>query len=1062
MSIVRYSVRNPVLVNLLMVAILILGMASLAELPRELSPKVSFNWAFIVIPFPGVGAEEVEKLIVVPVEEELEKIDDVKTISAEANEGGCFIMVQFEDMSNDEFKEHLREVVMQVNSVELPEDAFDPIVDEFSSDDFMPVISVSIAGDISEQVLKQISDDLRDDLLDIDGIAQVAVTGTREREIWIEVDPRRLTQHNISMSQVAQAVSSSHFDLAGGDLYLGRESVLVRTVGEVDDPSGFNNLVVRWNPSGKHIQLGDVAKISDTWQEESSRSRIDGEPAVTLSISKRTWASSLDIIEEVKTVANSYESRLPQNAQIVFTNDNGIWIKDFIGKLTTNAQLGFLLVMVLLYLFMGFWNALVAAIGLPVAFMATFILMNQFDQSLSGSAMFGLILVLGIVVDDAIIVVENCYRHFQNGKSRVDAAIDGAHEVAFPVISATLTTIAAFSPLIFMSGIMGKFMRIMPIIVILTLAASMIEVFLIAPSHFADLGKLGTAFRKLKKFFRGHSSTDPINPYVAEPEEHHKRAGYKGWFIKTRRIYTRILIRIFRKRFLVGPALIVLLIIMGIFFAVFVDMEFFHGDEISQCMVWVTMPSGTRLEDTDRVIHAIEDIAEQLPQKELHTIIAAAGILQGETDWIFADHVGQVIVDLVEKEFRDRSLDDIIAELREKISKIPGPVDVKIEKVNNGPPVGKPVDVKVKGKHLEELAIVADEVKAELAEISGTRDIGDDNYIGKREVQLKIDPARAAIHGLTVTQIALEVRTALEGMEAAVYREGDEEIDVRVKMAGAKEGGEEFLKSMPIMTATGAMVRLDNLCDFEMTRTLFRIRRFNQERAISVSANVDNRTTTAVKVNMELERRFKDIALRHPGYRLDFRGEMKEFQDSMSELGKLFGFGVILIIVILVTQFKSVKQATIMLLPILFGLIGSMLALIIIRTPLSITAMYGMVALAGIAVNDAIVMISFINDSRARGAGKFLSIIRSGRIRLRPIILTTMTTIIGLLPMAIGLGGKSESWGPLASTIVGGMIAATILNLLVIPPVYSIVVDELYGLKPLGRWIEQRRAKRFL
>ncbi len=1021
MSIIHYSVKNPVIVNIITVAILLLGTISLIELPRELHPKISFNWIFIIVPFPSAGAEEVEKLLNIPIEDAIQDVDDIKLISSEAGEGGAFVMVQFEEIDDETFRTRLNEVEREVNNIDFPEGSLDPIVDDFDSDDFLPVISVSITGDIPERQLRDLTEDLRDDLIDIKGVGQVAITGVRDREIWIEVDPQKLYQHRLSMTQIAGAISARNLNLPAGNMSVGRESYLLRTIGEVGSADEFRDIIVRWSPRGNHLYLGEIATVTDRWKKESTRSRLDCQPSATLSVSKKANANSIDVIKQVKEVANNYRGSLPLKARIVFTNDNSIYIHDILHKLQTNAILGFVLVLIILNLFMGLRNAMVAAIGIPVAFMATFIFMNYSGHTFNGSSLFGLILILGVVVDDAIIVVENCFRHRQRGLPRKEAAVVGTTEVFAPVISATLTTIAAFLPLILMTGIMGKFMRIIPIVVCLTLAASMVEVFLIAPSHFAEWGGL-----------RGF--------------------GDDRWFRRLKTIYTKALMWTIRRRFLVGPVLVVIIILEVMVVALgLVPVEFFHGDEFSQFYIHVTMPPGTKLDDTDKVIRRIEESARDLAEEEVHTIISSTGLLQKEDDWIYADHVGQVIVDLVEKELRDRSMDEIIDEMRGKVQKFEGPIDIRIETMSGGPPVGKPVAVKIKGKYLDELAQVADEVKAVLASIPGTYDIGDDNLPGKQEVRIVVDEARASLYGLNVAAVAGEVRTAVDGSEVTVFRDGDEEVDVRLKMAGLENAGMEALRGLMIATPTGAMIRLDNICDFETEPTLFRIRHYKQERAITVSSNIDKRVTTAVEVNKELGRRFEEITARHPGYRLDFSGEMKEFTESFNQLARLFLFGVILIFTILSAQFKSVRQSLIILLTVPFGFIGSMIGLLIIQVPFSIVTMYGMVALAGIAVNDAIVMVSFINNARARGESKWRSIIESGRVRLRPIILTSVTTILGLTPMAIGLGGKSESWGPMANTIIFGLMASTTLTLLVIPTVYSIVVDDWFGLVPLKK-----------
>lgn len=1026
MKIIEYSVKNPLLVNLLMIGILILGTMALIDMPRELNPKISFNYVFIVVPYPGAGAEEIEKIITIKVEEAVDDIDDIKMITGESSEGASFVWLSFEDIPDDIFRERLNEVESAVNRIDFPEGALDPDIREFSSEDFLPVISVSILGDIPERELQKLSEDLKDDLMDINGVAQVSLSGTREREIWVEVNPQKLIQYNLSMTQVIQAIGSRNLNLPAGDIKIGRESYLVRTIGEVKSLDGFGKIVVRWDPRGNHLYLGQIASIEDTWTRAATIARMDGKPAVTLSIARKGSANSLEIIEQVKAAAERYTKQLPAGSSLVFTNDTGIWMKDLLGKLQTNALLGFVLVILILYVFMGFRNALVAAVGIPISFWATFFFMNQSGQTFNGSALFGLMLVLGVVVDDAIIVVENCFRHRHLGKSPAQAAIDGASEVFAPVMSATLTTIAAFLPLMLMTGIMGKFMRVIPIVVSLTLVASLVEVFLIAPSHFTE-------------WAGGHA-------------KHTQR-----WFRRLRRIYTHTLVWLIRRRYLVGPSIILLAILLGMLIPL-VGVELYKGDEWSQFWVWVEMPPGTSLEETDHVIRKVEKFTGELPEGEVHTVIGNTGLMQLAADWVFADNVGQVIVDLVESEFRDRSIEEIMGEIREKVKTIEGPVSIKIEMMSQGPPVGKPVEIKVKGKYLDELEEVADAVKSELRQMAGVFDVNDDNQKGKTEVRVIVDEQRAALHGLNVAMVANEVRSAIAGVQATIYRDGDEEVDVLVKMQGGNDLGYEGLRGLMIMTPTGAMVRLDNICKFEEAPTLFKIRRFEKERSITVSANIDKSMTNAMKVNNDIKSRFEDIALRYPGYKLDFRGEFKEFEDAFKDLGKLFIFGVILIFVILGAQFKSMKQSIIILITIPFAFIGSMIGLLVSGNPFSIMTMYGMVALAGIAVNDAIVMVSFINNKRKKGANKWSSIIEAGRIRLRPIILTSVTTILGLLPMAIGLGGKSETWGPLATTIVWGLAVATLLTLFAIPTVYSIAVDDSFGFRLLGNRLRRRKG----
>lgn len=1034
MSIFKISVNNPVFVNMVMIAVIVLGTYSFITLPREEMPNIDFNWAFILTTYPGASPAEIEQLITIPLEEEIQDVERIDLISSESSEGASFMMVKFEQMPDSEFNKIFQDLRTAVDKVrDLPEDAEDPNVMRFNTGLWIPIINVILSGDRPEGEMKEWAKQLREDILDIKDVAKVDIWGVREREIWVEVDPDRLYGYGLSLMEVMDALKSSNLNLPGGDIKIGRSEYLIRTVGEFDEVKQIQNVIVHSYRPGEQVapvrsslsngvKVRDLARVRDTYEDARTLSRLDGQRAITLSVMKKKQGNSIRLIDEIKEIVKECEERkLPEGVKITLTWDSSVRIRDIIQKLETNALLGMILVIGALYIFLGGRNAFFAALGIPVTFMATFFFMKATGRTLNGNSLFGLVLVLGIIVDDAIVVVENVYRYMQKGLSPKAAVIKGTPEVAIPVLSSTLTTIAAFLPLMLMPGIVGKFMKIIPIVVCLVLAASVMEAFFILPSHIADWAKARPAEGKGHRFY-----------------------------LRLRRWYTRNLATVLRRRYWVVVGVFLLAVASaGLIPLVGVDM--FAEEEISQFSVRVWMPFGTRLDETDRVISKIEKLALELPKNEVAAVVANVGILQLEDDTIVNTHVGEVMVDLVEPRYRERTSDEIIEELREKIKPISGISKLEFGKVATGPPTGKPVEVKVKGKYLDELQEVADLVKAELRKMKGVTEVNDDFSLGKKEIKIYVDEDKAALLGLDVFQIAGTVRTAFDGTKATVFRDGDEEVDVVVKFKGDRRETLTDIENLRIPSRTGALVPFRNVAKVKIERGYSEIKRFQGDRAITVSADIDKSITSTVEVNRKLAERFKDIEQRYPGYRLDFRGEFQEFKEAFSSLGRLFVVGILLIYLILGMQFKSWVQPLVIMFTVPFAFIGAMVGLLIGRDPFSIVTLFGIVALAGVVVNDSIVLIDFINKARERGMEKWKAIISGGRLRFRPIILTSVTTIFGLLPMAIGLGGKSATWGPLANTIAWGLGAATFLTLFVIPCLYAIV-DDIGSKLRVGRF----------
>jgi len=1015
MNIPRFSVRNSVFVNLIMILMVVSGIYALSKLPRELIPNMDMNWVFIITIYPGASPEEIEKLITKPIEDAIEDVEKVDLIASGSEEGQSFISVKFEDIDSDEFERRLMDLRAEVDAVTgaLPNDAEDPIVMNFGTDDFMPIIAVNLSGNLPEAEIKEITEQMRDDILEIKNVSKAEINGLREREIWVEVDPTRMIALSVTFNEIVNAIGLKNLNVPGGTLESAKSKFIIRTMGEVDEPNNIEDIIIRTNSNGGKIKVRDIAKVNDTYKEYTTLSRLDGNPVVSISVSKKDKGNSIKIINQIKELVNQYSEKYKNRVMFTLTNDSSIYINRIIKILQQNALLGLAMVIFLLWFFLGGRNAVLASIGIPITFLFAFLFMYLTGRSLNGNSIFGLVLVLGMVVDDAVVVIENSHRYIQKGLHPKRAAIVGANEVGKPITASIATTIAAFLPLVLLPGIIGKFMEIIPIVVSLVLLASLFEAFFILPAHIADYCK---------------------------PKKNHKNIKRERLFIRVRYKYLKYLKIALRKRYLV-LTIIFLLFILSLFSIQFIGVDLFAEEDVGLFFVHIEMPADYRLEETDKVMKYAERIAITLPDEEVDAILTNTGIMQTDTDWITQSNVGQLIVDLVEFEDRERSLDEILDDLRNRIGDIPGAKNISYIKLNTGPPAGDPVEVKVKGPYFDELEKVSNLVKKELQNIPGVRDIRDDFELGKKELRIKIDDEKSALFGINTANIASNVRNAYFGIKASVFRDADDEIDIIVKFSESARNNIENFRDIKIPAFNGDYIPLKSVADINVERGYAIVRRFEGERAITVSADIDKTVTSAVEVNNKLREKFKDISKEFPGYRLDFRGQFKEFQEAFTDIGILFAFGILLIYIILGSQFKSFIQPIMIIFTIPFAFIGAIFGLILAQSPFSISTLYGIVALAGVAVNSSIVMIDFINKNKFKGKSKWRSIIEAGYIRLRPIFLTTTTTVFGLFPMAFGIGGKSIVWAPLASTIMWGLIFSSSLTLFVIPCIYAIVDD---------------------
>ncbi len=1019
MSIPKMSVNNPVLANMLMILIIIFGLYAWVNLPRESLPEVTLKSAIVTTQYPSASSEEVEKLVTAPIEDAIEEnISRIEIMSSTSSEGRSRIYVKFEEMNDREFDKELKKLRTAIEQVnELPEEILDePKVKDWDVSSGFPILTVIVGGSISEKQMRDIAEDIKDEILSIKNIAAVRIAGFRQREIWVDVIPDKLKAYQLPMSVIVNSLGANNLNLPAGTMELGKTEFMVRTIGEFSTPDSIGETIITVQPMGTPLRLRDVATVSDTYEETRTLSRLNGKPSISLTVQKKSKGNTLALVAQLRELVEKRKQQLPEGAELTAFRDNSIILKQRLGILETNALFGLILVVLLLLIFIGWRNAVFAALGIPVAFMATFWFMSISGYTLNGVALFGLILVVGIVVDDAIVVIENIYRHIEAGESTKAAAIRGAEEVGWPVVAASLTTICAFGPLMFMSGVAGQFLQIVPIIVILVLLASLFEVFMILPAHISEWGKAKN-----------------------------REARTNRWLDLIRNQYIKILKITIRRRYMfVGSVLFIGLIACVSAFLV-LDKELFPNEEFPQFYIKAEMPPSFGIQETTAVITDIENVVRSVPIDERVAIVSNIGLhttTSGIVDnTVYGSNFGEVLVELTPQKERTRSIDEIMASLRPKIARISGIEKLNFDKLEGGPSQGRDVEVKVKGPRFEQLRKLTDLLKDKLNQIDGVYDIQDDFDIGSSELRVYLKPEKAHQHGISILQIAQTVRNAVEGVKATTYREADEAVDVIVKYQKENLQTVSDLNNLLITTPIGAIIPLKDIADVVAEKGYTDIRRFNGERAITVYASIDKQKTTAVKVNQALISTFADIESLFPGYRLDFQGIFSEIVESFSNLWKLFIVGLLLIYVVLGAQFKSFSQPIIILFAVPFGMIGAMIGLLLSNAMLSMVAMFGIVALTGIVVNDSIVLIDFINKYRERGYNKWHAILKGSSVRLRPIILTSLTTIFGLIPMAIGLGGKSPIWMPIANTIIFGLAFATIMTLFVMPALYAITTD---------------------
>ncbi|HOH97816.1 MAG TPA: efflux RND transporter permease subunit [Candidatus Cloacimonadota bacterium] len=1047
MDIAKIALKYSILVNMITLAVLIFGVIAMVSLPREEFPAVDFGSTIVTVVYPGVSPSEIEQLVLRKLEVGLGDLEDLDYLASYAEEGIAFVRVVFTSkVSSEEAYDRVNREVSKIT--DLPSDARDPIIIRLNMREVNPIAQVVVSGEQFDALsLRDVAENLKDGLLQVADVSKVEMIGARERQVWVDVDQARLDAYGLTLSDLSTAISTRNLNIPGGQARFGKMEFIVRTLGEFDSTEQLASLIVQSDASGGAIRLGDVAAIRDTLEKPQTKARLNGTESISIYLYKKGEGNIISIMKEVRAYIDQFKSGIP-GLNISVRNDGSIDVRNGINALSKSAFIGILLVFIALFFFLGWRNALLASFGIPLSIFIAFVIIPAFDITLNNLTIFGFIIVVGMVVDNAIVVIENIHRLREEGMCHKDAIIQGVNQVISPVFSSTLTTISAFMPLLLLQGVMGQFLGLFPIVVSLALLGSWFQSMVVLPNNIYQFGKAEPQARD--------RSTRMIQPLIS----------------RYRKVLT---LALKHRQITIWSVVGMLVLVFMILGSGAIKFEFFPAPLSQTMSLQVEAPLGTALDETEALVSRIEDYLLNMKQSvDVEYVVSNVGAVGGEVRRELASNKAQITLDLVDLKAMKYSHDEIRDEIRNYLDKLPGLYSYRFEQSSAGPPLGNDVDLRIKGDSIERLAFIGDWVKQVLQDIPGVTDIQDSFARGKKEVKILPRHDVLALHNLSVAQIASTIRMASVGSEVSKYRgSGVDEYPLIVKLDDSYTDDLENLKDLKIKTRTGSMIAIRDLAEFELDSSYSRIEHRDGDRVISVTASVGSyeqdgktRRRTASEVNSLLfGGRFgneagllEGFSQRFPGYSIEAGGIQEEQRKSYSSLYQLFALALLVIFTILASQFRSYVQPLVVMMTIPFAFIGVVLGLLVTGLPFSLNTMISVVALAGVVVNNAIILIDFINQEREKGVDRWHAIVNSGSARLRPIILTTATTAVGMLPLVFSTDPSSQAWRPLAVSFTFGLLFATFLTLFVIPVIYS-MVDSFFGKFGATRFKEHTKFK---
>jgi len=1027
-KVVHRFVDKPLPVFLSALLVFFGGLWCLEELPVKRAPQIEIPYSLVVVPYIGAAPEDVESEVTIELEEKLQALDELRHATSISSQGVSTHFLEFED--HTDMGESLADIRSKVDlaRAEFPDEVDFPVIEEISFEN-VPIIFFTISGEVDSYRLREIAERMEPQLESLPGVAGVEVFGGFEREIRIEARPADLAHFNLSLEELARRVSAQSRSLPAGELRGHSARRMISATGEFSDVEELRSITVS-DEEGRPVALRDLADVRISHKRLESSAWFDGESSVSLIVRRRPNVNTLETVRQLKALVAEFEADLPEGVRISTSSDSSAEIGLMISQLGTSAAWGVALVASVLVLVFGFRQALLVASVLPFALLFTFIGLRIAGMAISNVSLFALVLVLGLVVDGAIIVGEAIFSERESGEDPRAAAKIAISRVGFPVLAADLTTIAAFFPMLLMVGVMGQFMSVLPKVVVFALVGSVFV------DHFLIPAASGLmAHRSPSR--RPALAPDGL-PWVS-PE-----------LPRMRRAYRTGLARALAWRWaVVAGALGALAIAGGLAGSGYIKTIFLPEADRGRFYINFALPPGTPLAETNRVGELIMADVAGVSEVEHYVLTtgntgalnsdAAEGGKQGA-------EYGKVSIDLVEKAERLRTQSEIVAELRNRISIYAG-VDIEVKELSEGPPVGAALAIRVKGDDLDDLVAAAQRVESAVWDLPGALDVRVDHVASHPKVRVETDrPKAQSEFGVTPNQVSTTLLAAFEGVEVGRMWVGGERVDLRLAAPAGFGDGVDAIREIPMRTQAGNLVPLGEMADVFLAFGKEAVYRHDGSRTITIRSGVSG-DFSSVELESEARRLLEGMAL-PPGIELEFGGESEERDRSNSSLFEALKWGLLAIYVIISIQFNSIKQPLIVLITIPLSLIGVVCGLVLTNCPFSFVVFIGVVSLTGIVVNDGIVMVDGINRKRRSGMLLVDGILEAAVGRMRPVILTTVTTIAGLLPLTLGVGGGSEFWVPLGISVISGLLVASTLTLFVVPVLYSIVEGGFGRLEP--------------
>jgi hydrophobic/amphiphilic exporter-1 (mainly G- bacteria), HAE1 family len=1023
MNLPKFSVNRPVTVLMLFIALIVIGIVSYQGLGLDLLPDMSFPISAVMVSYPGVAPEEIETLITIPLEEAVSTIHRIDTLNSSSREGNSMVLLSFQWGTNMDIANlEIREKIDQVKSV-LPDGASEPTVFKFDPS-MMPVMVLGMSsGQYKLHELQKFAQDIVKPRLErLEGIARATVSGGLEREILVSVDNEKLRGNQLTLDQVVMSLRSENINLPAGTLREGNVDFLIRTLGRFKNIEDIQNMVLS-NRQGNQIYLKEIARITDTFKEQNEVAYINGMPSISFNLQKESGTNTVIVANRVNSALKEIDDVLPGDIRLAVAFDSSEFIKQTIAEVTNMLLIGAILAMLVLYVFLqNIKSTLIIGLTIPISIITTFILLYFADLTLNMMTLGGLALGIGMLVDNAIVVLENIFRFREAGEEASLAADQGANEVREAITASTLTTIAVFLPVVYVSGMAGELFKTMGLTITFSLLVSLFVALTLIPM---------LSSRQRQKYAKTFPSAIEENKTYSSSE----KIGKGRFFTIVINEYSYLIDWALRHRgFVVIIAIVIL--VSSFFLLPILGTEFMPSMDQGNFNVNISLPVGTNFEVTRDVVTDIESVVNAVPEvKNVFTSIG--GNSMGMVMGMSASNSGTIMVNLVDLSDRKRESKDIIADLRDKIGEYP---DTKIRFSEQGPSFssGSPLTINITGDSIEELDYIANTIIGMLEEIEGAHDLQSSVEDVRPELHIDIDREKTNLYGLSAGQVASVVQDALLGKVASFYQEEGDQFDITVKLGKNDRDELQELENLVISSSFGLQIPLKEIAEVRVGTGPQSINRENQQRQVTVTGNVSGRFLG--NVIQDAQEKLDSLVL-PDGYHYTFAGENQEMIESFQNLFFALILSILLVYMIIAAQFESLLFPFAVIFSIPFALIGVIIALMLAGTSLNVLSFIGLIMLAGIVVNNAIVLIDYINQLRKKGLGRNEAVIQGGKTRLRPILMTTLTTILAMVPMALGTGEGAEMRAPMAITIIGGLTSSTFLTLIIIPIFYTYLDD---------------------